>query len=92
MGYYVTHIKIERVDVINPVGTHPSRIKAEDQRREVTEVGSVTVKAASLAALARKIAGHIELFDDERAIKAPDAVPAGQAINPVDAMRLAGRL
>lgn len=61
--HYVTHVKIERVEV-TPCGDLPARLHPSEDRRIVAEVGSVTVKAATLADLARKITGHIDLFDD----------------------------
>lgn len=73
--HYVTHIKVERVEV-----TEPARLRGSSYinttnssatpapQRTVTEAGSVTVKAPSLAKLSDKIAAHVALFDDE-----PDA-------------------
>ena len=65
--HYVTHIKVERVEVTETrrATTYDREVEA---KRTVTEAGSVTVKAPTLAKLSDKIAAHVALFDDE-----PDA-------------------
>lgn len=67
---FVTHLKIERIETHEGAGERQVGKILVQTGRQVTEVGSVTVKASSLAALARKIGAHVELFDDsdERAI------------------------
>lgn len=60
--HYVTHLKVERVEVTR-AGELPGRHNPMDDRRAVAEVGSVTVKAESIERLGQKIAGHLALFD-----------------------------
>lgn len=66
--HYVTHLKVERVSH-NPGRPATSfidtRSPADRPSREVAEIGSVTVKAKTLDELAKKIGGHLALFDDE---------------------------
>lgn len=61
---YVTHIKVEHVGEEKAAPTTRGGLSIPESKRVVTEVGSVTVKARTLADLARKIGAHIELFDD----------------------------
>lgn len=65
MAMYVTHVKVEHVSEEVAKGTtYRNGVPNDERKRVVVEVGSVTVKARTLADLARKISAHIELFDD----------------------------
>lgn len=65
-AHYVTHFKVERVERTEGARrTHPAD---DGQRREVTEVGSIVLRAATLDGLARKVAAAFVLFsvDDDQ--------------------------
>lgn len=65
----MTHIKVERVDISEPSQVRGASRTADrglvSLNRTVSEVGQVTVKAATLAALTERVAAHLALFDGE---------------------------
>lgn len=64
--HYVAQLKIERVDKPDPGAgrSHPG-LQPPSDKREISEVTMLTIKADDIHALTEKLSKHIALIEDD---------------------------